>query len=95
MEVGILANHKSAIKRARQNIKRNERNRQQRSRLKTTVKHLEQAISDSNVEAAQERLLETVRLLDRSASKRLIHKNKAARKKSNLTKKVNGLAAGA
>lgn len=90
-----MANHKSAMKRARQNIKRNERNRQQRSRLKTTLKHLEEAISENNAEEAQSRLLTTVRLLDKSASKGLIHKNKAARKKSNLTKKVNQLAAGA
>ena len=90
-----MANHKSAMKRARQNVKRNERNRQQRSRLKTTLKHLEEAISENNAEEAQSRLLTTVRLLDKSASKGLIHKNKAARKKSNLTKKVNQLAAGA
>ncbi|MDX1764699.1 MAG: 30S ribosomal protein S20 [bacterium] len=88
-----MANHKSAMKRARQNIKRNERNRQQRSRLKTTLKHLEEAISEKNAEEAQNRLMATVRLLDKSASKGLIHRNKAARKKSNLTKKVNQLAA--
>lgn len=90
-----MANHKSAIKRARQNTKRNERNRQHRSRLKTTLKQLEEAISEKNSEEAQSRLLVTVRLLDKIASKGLIHKNKAARKKSNLTKKVNQLAAGA
>jgi len=90
-----LANHKSAMKRARQNIKRNERNRQQRSRLKTTLKQLEEAIAENNSEEAQSRLLVSVRLLDKIASKGLIHKNKAARKKSNLTKKVNQLAAGA
>ncbi len=90
-----MANHKSAMKRARQNIKRNERNRQQRSRLKTTLKQLEEAIAENNSEEAQSRLLVSVRLLDKIASKGLIHKNKAARKKSNLTKKVNQLAAGA
>jgi len=90
-----LANHKSAIKRARQNLKRNERNRQQRSRMRTILKNTEAAIAQKDGEKAKTCLLDAVRILDKSASKGLIHKNKAARKKSILTKKVNRIAAGA
>lgn len=90
-----MANHKSAIKRARQNLKRNERNRQQRSRMRTILKNTEAAIAQKDGEKAKTCLLDAVRILDKSASKGLIHKNKAARKKSILTKKVNRIAAGA
>ncbi len=90
-----MANHKSAFKRARQNLKRNERNRQQRSRMRTILKNTEAAIAQKDGEKAKTCLLDAVRILDKSASKGLIHKNKAARKKSILTKKVNRIAAGA
>ncbi len=90
-----MANHKSAIKRARQNAKRNERNRQQRSRLNTMVKKVTAAVSESNPETAQQALGKALRTLDKSASRGLIHKNKAARKKSRLARAVNKLTAGA
>jgi len=90
-----LANHKSAAKRARQNLKRNERNRQQRSRMRTILKSAETAIAQKDGEKAKTCLLDAVRILDKSASKGLIHRNKAARKKSILTKKVNRISAGA
>ncbi len=90
-----MANHKSAIKRARQNTKRNERNRQQRSRLNTMVKKVTAAVSESDQEAAQQALGEALRTLDKSASRGLIHRNKAARKKSRLIRAVNKLTAGA
>ncbi len=90
-----MANHKSAIKRARQNVKRNERNRQQRSRMRTILKCAETAIAEKNEEKAKTCLLDAVRILDKSASRGLIHRNKAARRKSILTKKVNRIAVGA
>jgi len=90
-----LANHKSAIKRVRQNLKRNERNRQARSRMRTLIKKVERAVSSKNAEEAQNHLPDALRILDKSASKGLIHKNQAARKKSRLSRKVNGLAADA
>lgn len=88
-----MANHRSAIKRARQNLKRNERNRQQRSRMRTILKNAEAAITQNDEEKAKTCLADAVRILDKSASKGLIHKNKAARKKSILTRKVNRIAA--
>ncbi len=90
-----MANHKSAIKRVRQNLKRNERNRQARSRMRTLIKKVERAVSSKNAEEAQNHLPDALRILDKSASKGLIHKNQAARKKSRLSRKVNGLAADA
>lgn len=89
-----MANHKSAIKRAKQNEKRRLRNKDQRSKMKTVVKKVETAVTAGDSEAAKNELLAAIRILDKSASKKLIHKNKAARKKSALTRKVNRLAAG-
>jgi small subunit ribosomal protein S20 len=63
--------------------------------MKTVVKKVEVAVSENNAETAQQQLPDALRILDKSVSKGIIHKNKAARKKSNLTRKVNGLSAGA
>jgi small subunit ribosomal protein S20 len=88
-----MANHKSALKKIKQDKVRQMRNKAYKTRLKNVVKSVEAAISESNKEAAQTALQEAVSTLDRVASKGIIHKNKAARKKSRLTKKVNALAA--
>jgi len=80
-----LANSSSAEKRVRQERKRNLHNRSQRSRLKTAIKNVVQA---SDADAAAAALKETGALLDRMASRRLIHPNKAARKKSQLARLV-------
>jgi small subunit ribosomal protein S20 len=86
-----LPNTRTAEKRARQEIRRSARNRAQRSRLKTAIKRVLQAESPVEAQAA---LKESAALLDRFASRRLIHPNKAARKKSQLARHVNGLGAG-
>jgi len=83
-----LANTSSAEKRIRQEQKRRARNRAQRTRIKTSVKKVMTAKDVATAEAA---LGETEALLDRLASRRLIHPNKAARKKSQLARKVNAL----
>lgn len=88
-----MANHKSAIKKMRQDEVRRLRNRAYRSRYKTVVKSVEAAISQGNIEAAKEAFHKAVSIIDRIASKGVIHKNKAARKKSRLAKKVNALSA--
>lgn len=81
-----MANTSSANKRIRQEQKRNLRNRAQRSRLKTAIKKVQQA---SDPAVAAEAFKETSALLDRLASRRLIHPNKAARKKSQLARILN------
>ena len=80
-----MANTRSAEKRRRQDRKRNAHNRTQRSRLKTAVKKV---TSETDPQKAETELKETSAMLDRMASRRLIHPNKAARKKSQLAKAV-------
>lgn len=87
-----MANHKSAEKRVRQNIKRNEINRSNRSKLRTQIKKLRSALSASDKKESVELLTPTVSLIDKAVNKGLIHKNTAARYKSRLTKHVSELA---
>ena len=87
-----MANHKSAEKRVRQNAKRNEINRSNRSKLRTSIKKLRTAVASSDKTASTELLYPTVSLIDKAVNKGIIHKNTAARYKSRLTKHVNNLA---
>jgi small subunit ribosomal protein S20 len=88
-----LANHKSALKRAKQNEERRQRNRARKTRMKNVVKAVEQAIATNDKELAMSKLIEAVSIIDKTASKGVIHKNKAARKISRLTRHVNDLSA--
>lgn len=83
-----MANSRSAEKRIRQAEKRRLHNRAQRSRLKTAIKKVLAATDPEQAVAAYR---ETAAMLDRYATRRLIHPNKAARKKSQLAKKVLAL----
>ncbi len=83
-----MPQHKSAAKRVRQNAKRRTRNRLHRSRMRTMMKKLSQT-EDSD--QAQQLLREVKAYLDRLATKRIIHKNKAANYKSELERHVNAL----
>ncbi|HQZ97344.1 MAG TPA: 30S ribosomal protein S20 [Pyrinomonadaceae bacterium] len=87
-----MANHKSAEKRVRQNAKRNEINRSNRSKLRTSIKKLRTAVAGQDKAASTELLFPTVSLIDKAVNKGIIHKNTAARYKSRLTKHVNKLA---
>lgn len=87
-----MANHKSAEKRVRQNVKRNEINRSNRSKLRTQIKKLRTALSAHDKNQSSELLTPTVSLIDKAVNKGLIHKNTAARYKSRLTKHVSELA---
>ena len=87
-----MANHKSAEKRARQNVKRNEINRSNRSKLRTSIKKLRTAVAAHDKKESGELLQPTVSLIDKAVNKGIIHKNTAARYKSRLTKHVNELA---
>ena len=85
-----MAHHKSAQKRVRSTKKRQERNKAALSKVKTLVKKVQ---STDDAEKAQAYLKEAVAFLDKTAAKGRIHKNKAARSKSTLTKHVNKLVA--
>lgn len=88
-----MANHKSAIKRTRQTAKRNERNTARRSALRTEVKKFYKAVADGNQEEAEKLLPQTVGLYDRAAQKGVVHRNKAARAKSAMTRAARKQAA--
>jgi small subunit ribosomal protein S20 len=88
-----LANHKSALKRNRQSIIRRDRNRTNRSKVKTVAKKTDAAIEvENSVEKAQEALKTAVPIIERAAGKGAFHKKTASRKISRLTKKVNNFA---
>ena len=86
-----MANHKSAEKRNRQAQVRRLRNRMNRSKMKTTVRTLNEAIESGSVEEAKEALKVAVPVIAKTASKGTIHKKTASRKISRLTKRVNAL----
>lgn len=83
-----MAQHKSAEKRTRQSQKRRAVNREEKSEMKTLLKKVR---TETDKEKATAALKEVVSTLDKLASKRLIHKNKAANQKAKLTKLVNKL----
>ena len=76
----------------RQNAKRNDINRSNRSKLRTSIKKLRTAVAGSDKNASTELLYPTISLIDKAVNKGLIHKNTAARYKSRLTKHVNNMA---
>jgi small subunit ribosomal protein S20 len=82
----------SAVKAYRQSLKRNEHNRQLRSRLRTALKAIRTAIDAGSLEAAKEALGKTFSLVDKMANKGIIHKNAAGRYKSRLVKRVSKTA---
>jgi len=88
-----LANHKSALKRARQSEQRRLRNRIRKTRMKGVIKAVQQAVSAHSPELAVEKLKEAISEIDKTAARGVIHKNKAARKISRLTRHVNRLTA--
>ena len=87
-----MANTKSAVKRIGQAAKNNERNRAQKSQMRTEIKKLRQKIDDGDAAGARELLPETLRVIDRAAQKSAVHKNVAARTKSRLTRAVEKVA---
>tara|TARA_B100001750_G_C15136037_1_gene412240 strand:- start:316 stop:576 length:261 start_codon:yes stop_codon:yes gene_type:complete len=86
-----MANIKSAIKRARQNIKRNSLKNSQRSLTRTAIKSVRSAIDSGDKNAAIEAFKKAEKILDTMANKKVIHSNKASRTKSRLSKKIKTL----
>lgn len=86
-----MANHKSALKRIRQNKKRYVHNRIYRNRTRTLIKQARAAISSEELEQAREATQKAVRDLDMAASRGIIHKRNAARRKSRLMKHLASL----
>ena len=88
-----MAHHKSAIKRIRQDEKKRLRNRHIRSTLRTALKTIGQKIEEQNADESKALLNKTTSIIDKAATKGVIHNNNAARLISRLTRKVNALVA--
>ena len=87
-----MANIQSAKKRARQAVVRNMRNTSQRSMLRSSIRKVLKAIEAKDKAGAEAAYKAAEPVLDRYASRGLIHKNKAARHKSRLTAHIAALA---
>ncbi|UCC38899.1 MAG: 30S ribosomal protein S20 [Candidatus Aminicenantes bacterium] len=83
-----MAQHKSAIRQWRRNLRRNAINRRNKSILRHQIKKLREAIKSKDSEAAQTLLPQTFSLIDKSIKKGAIHQNTGDRYKSRLTQQV-------
>jgi small subunit ribosomal protein S20 len=88
-----MPNIKSAIKRTKIIEKKTLQNNMVKSAYKTAVKKFEQAIEAGNIEEATKLFSEATKKIDQACTKGVIVKNTAARKKSNLAKKLNAVKA--
>lgn len=79
---------KSALKANRQNIKRREHNRQLRTRLRSALKSIRTMLDKKDVAGAKTALSKTVSIVDKMATKGIIHRNTASRYKSRLSTRV-------
>lgn len=87
--------HASAIKKDRQALRRREHNRTMMAAIKTAVKKVRSAVGAKNPTDAKAALAEAVPALSKAASKKLIHKNRASRLVSRLTRHANRLSSSA
>jgi len=87
-----LANHPSALKRARQSKSRKLRNLAHKTRAKSVVKEVRALLQSKDTTPVQEKLRKAVSTLHRSVSKGVIHRKKASRKISRLARAVNRAA---
>ncbi len=83
-----MASHESALKAHRQNVKQRERNRQLRTRLRSALRDIRSAIDAGTPDDVKDALRQTISLVDKMASKGLIHRNTAGRYKSRLAARV-------
>jgi small subunit ribosomal protein S20 len=84
-----MANHASALKAHRQNLKHRKNNRSNRSGLRTSLKQFNDCLREGKTEEASSSLATIYATIDKSQQKKAISKNAAARQKSRLTKKLN------
>ena len=87
-----MANHKSALKRAKQSETKRLRNKAVKTRVKHLVKKVHQAVDSDSSELASAQLNDARAAIDKAAKKGVIHKRTAARKISRLSKRVNASA---
>jgi small subunit ribosomal protein S20 len=87
-----MANHFSALKRARQTEKRTVRNRANTSRLRSTLRDLRESLAKGDKQAADQVFRQTVSALDKAVQKGVLHSNTASRYKSRLSARLNAIA---
>ena len=87
-----MANHFSALKRARQTAKRTVRNRANTSRLRTALRDLRESLAKGDQQAADQVFRQTVSALDKAVQKGVLHANTASRYKSRLNVRLNAVA---
>jgi small subunit ribosomal protein S20 len=87
-----MANHFSALKRARQTEKRTLRNRANTSRLRTTLRDLRESLAKGDHQSADQVFRQTVSALDKAVQKGVLHENTASRYKSRLSARLNAIA---
>ena len=83
-----MAHHKSTIKRAKQNLVRNARNRWWKSRIRSFVKSVNKSIEENDLEGIEEKLLLATRTLAKAKNKGIIKANNMSRRISRLTQSV-------
>ena len=83
-----MANHKSALKRHKQSLKKAARNRAARTRVKNAIKAVRAAVLEKNPEKASSAFVNATSILDKTACKGVMHWKTAARKISRLAKAV-------
>jgi len=86
-----MANHFSALKRARQTEKRTARNRSNTSRLRSALRELRESLAKGDKQAAEQVFRQTVSSLDKAVQKGVIHENTASRYKSRLSARLNAV----
>ena len=86
-----MADHFSALKRARQTETRTAQNRSNSSRLRSELRGLREALAKGDKAAAQQTFRQTVSALDKAIQKGVLHKNTAARYKSRLSARLSAL----
>jgi len=87
-----MANHVSSLKRARQTVTRTAVNRANKSKLRSALRSMREAITAGNAQTAAETYRSTVSVLDRSVQKGVLHKNTASRYKGRLNARLKALA---
>ena len=90
-----MANHVSALKRARQTETKTATNRANKSRMRSALRSLRTALTSGDKTALDASFRETVSALDRSVQKGILHKNTASRYKSRLSARVKAATANA
>lgn len=88
-----LANHVSAIKRARQDIVKRDRNRNQKSTMRTAIKRVQVAIAAGDQDKANEEMKLASSLIARAGRKNILHKKQASRRISRINARIKAIKA--